>query len=67
MRGPFYLPENIKEGDYIEIGGLGAYSKSIRTNFNGFNDILEIEISDKPLVSMYDEEQDQETKIHNNL
>lgn len=67
MKGPFYLPENIKEGDYIEIGGLGAYSKSIRTNFNGFNDILEIEISDKPLVSMYDEEQDQETKIHNNL
>lgn len=57
MKGPFYLPENIAEGDYIEIGGLGAYSKSLRTNFNGFNDIIEIEVCDAPLVSMYDKEQ----------
>ncbi|MFT6332219.1 MAG: ornithine decarboxylase [Lentimonas sp.] len=55
MRGPFYLPEDICEGDYIEIGGLGAYSKSIRTKFNGFDDFLEIETNDSPLISMYDE------------
>lgn len=56
MKGPFYLPDNIKEGDYIEIGGLGAYSKSIRTDFNGFNDIIQIEVADQPLISMYDDE-----------
>jgi ornithine decarboxylase len=55
MKGPFYLPENISEGDYIEIGQLGAYSRSIRTNFNGFNQNLQIEVSDEPLVSMYQE------------
>jgi ornithine decarboxylase len=55
MKGPFYLPENIAEGDYIEIGGLGAYSKSIRTGFNGFDEILQIEVADLPLVSMYEE------------
>lgn len=53
MKGPFYLPENIAEGDYIEIGQLGAYSRSIRTEFNGFNKNLQIEVSDEPLVSMY--------------
>ncbi len=66
MRGPFYLPENISEGDYIEIGGLGAYSQSIRTKFNGFDDTLQIEACDLPLVSMYEEEKLQASKITNN-
>lgn len=53
MKGPFYLPKNIQAGDYIEIGQLGAYSRSIRTNFNGFNENLLIEVSDEPLISMF--------------
>jgi len=60
MKGPFYLPENISEGDYIEIGQLGAYSRSIRTEFNGFSKNLQIEVSDEPLASMYIENQEQE-------
>lgn len=36
MEGPFLLPENVKIGDWIEVGNLGAYSSGIRTNFNGF-------------------------------
>ena len=36
MKGPFVLPNNIKEGDYIELGQLGAYGITFRTNFNGF-------------------------------
>ena len=53
MNGPFLLPEDIKEGDYIEIGQLGSYSKSIRTNFNGFEKCYTIKTADKPLMSMY--------------
>lgn len=53
MKGPFYLPENIKEGDYIEIGQLGAYSKGLRTNFNGFGEVIQIEVRDEPLKSVY--------------
>jgi ornithine decarboxylase len=53
MKGPFYLPENIAEGDYIEIGQLGAYSKTIRTDFNGFSKNLQFEVQDEPLISMY--------------
>ncbi|MBU6339798.1 MAG: type III PLP-dependent enzyme [Rickettsiales bacterium] len=62
MKGPFYLPEDIAEGDYIEIGQLGAYSRSIRTEFNGFNYNLQIEVSDEPLVSMYKEKQSEKRK-----
>lgn len=36
MEGPFYLPEDIKAGDWIEIGQTGAYSIAMRSNFNGF-------------------------------
>jgi ornithine decarboxylase len=36
MAGPFMLPSDIRTGDWIEIGNLGAYSHSLRTNFNGF-------------------------------
>lgn len=62
MKGPFYLPEDIAEGDYIEIGQLGAYSRSIRTEFNGFNHNIQIEVNDEPLVSMYKEKQENRKK-----
>jgi len=33
----FELPVDIREGDWIEIGQLGAYSNSAATRFNGFS------------------------------
>lgn len=33
---PFYLPESVATGDWIEIGHIGAYSMALRTHFNGF-------------------------------
>ncbi len=36
MEGPFMLPSDMRTGDWIEIKNTGAYSQSIRTNFNGF-------------------------------
>jgi ornithine decarboxylase len=33
---PFFLPETVDTGDWIEIGHIGAYSLSLRTRFNGF-------------------------------
>lgn len=60
MKGPFYLPEDISEGDYIEIGQLGAYSRSMRTQFNGFDENIQIEVLDEPLVSMYQTKENQE-------
>jgi ornithine decarboxylase len=54
MKGPFLLPNNIKENDYIELGQLGAYGLTFRTQFNGFysNEIYEVE--DEPIMSLYD-------------
>ena len=54
MKGPFMLPSNIKTGDYIEIGQLGAYGMSFRTNFNGFYSNQIHEINDKPIMSIYE-------------
>jgi ornithine decarboxylase len=62
MKGPFYLPKDIDEGDYIEIGQMGAYSRSIRTKFNGFENSLLTEISDEPLVSLFANEPTQNKK-----
>ena len=36
MKGPFLLPEFTSEGDYLEIEEMGAYSLSMKNNFNGF-------------------------------
>jgi ornithine decarboxylase len=36
LGAPFVLPENVREGDWIEVGMMGAYSLSMRTQFNGF-------------------------------
>jgi len=33
---PFWLPETVDTGDWIEIGNIGAYSMALRTRFNGF-------------------------------
>tara|TARA_B100000674_G_scaffold489659_1_gene504020 strand:+ start:654 stop:1832 length:1179 start_codon:yes stop_codon:yes gene_type:complete len=55
MKGPFLLPNNIKEGDYIELGQLGAYALTFRTKFNGFYSNQIFEIADKPIISLYDD------------
>ena len=55
MKGPFLLPNNIKEGDYIEVGQLGAYGLTFRTNFNGFYSNEIFEVKDKPIMSLYEE------------
>lgn len=55
MKGPFYLPSMIDEGDYIEIGQLGAYSQSLATQFNGFSHNQNcVWVNDAPLMSMYE-------------
>ena len=54
MKGPFLLPNNIKEGDYIELGQLGAYGLTFRTKFNGFYSDQIFEVNDEPIMSLYD-------------
>ena len=56
MKGPFLLPNNIKEGDYIELGQLGAYGLTFRTEFNGFYSDEIYEVEDSPIMTMYDKE-----------
>ncbi|MDS4010457.1 MAG: type III PLP-dependent enzyme [Defluviicoccus sp.] len=46
MPGPFALPADVREGDWIEIGQLGAYGAALRTAFNGFDRAQLVEVRD---------------------
>ena len=53
MPGPFWLPADIREGDFIEIGMLGAYGVAMATRFNGYGDLDAAIVEDAPMASMY--------------
>ena len=63
MKGPFLLPNNIKENDYIELGQLGAYGLTFRTKFNGFYSDEIYEVEDKPILTMYDKDLSKATMV----
>jgi len=53
MPGPFWLPEDVDEGDFIEIGMLGAYGVAMATKFNGFGEMDSAIAEDAPMASMF--------------
>jgi len=55
MAGPFLLPGDVKAGDYIEIGMLGAYGSAMRTAFNGFGSTETVVVTDEPMATAYGE------------
>src|SRR5262245_46697417 len=57
MPGPFMLPAAIKEGDYIEIGNIGAYGRALAGLFNGYGRYDEVILQDEPMYTMYGAEE----------
>jgi ornithine decarboxylase len=55
LPGPFVLPDCVREGDYIEIGQIGAYGRAMASRFNGFGEYDEVILRDEPMLSMYAE------------
>jgi ornithine decarboxylase len=51
MHGPFLLPADVDEGDWIEVGQLGAYGACMRTAFNGFDRARLVEVAEEALRS----------------
>ena len=41
----------MREGDWIEIGQLGAYGAALRTAFNGFDRARLVEVTDAPMLA----------------
>jgi len=66
MAGPFDLPADIRAGDYIEIGMLGAYGSAMRTAFNGFGSDEIVEVADEPMASLYLDDEG-ETRVASNV
>ncbi|MBN9247180.1 MAG: type III PLP-dependent enzyme, partial [Hyphomicrobium sp.] len=56
MKGPFMLPASVREGDYIEIGNLGAYAHAMATRFNGYGEYTDVILQDEPMYSIYTED-----------
>ncbi|MCH9807602.1 MAG: type III PLP-dependent enzyme [Alphaproteobacteria bacterium] len=54
MPGPFVLPDCIDEGDYIEIGNIGAYGRALAGHFNGYGTYDEVILLDEPQLTMYE-------------
>ncbi|MGA8761021.1 MAG: type III PLP-dependent enzyme [Stellaceae bacterium] len=50
MNGPFRLPADMREGDWIELGQLGAYGGCLASRFNGFGGAQLIEVADPPML-----------------
>ena len=53
LPGPFVLPNSVREGDYIEIGQIGAYGRVFASRFNGFGEYDEVTLRDEPMLTMY--------------
>ena len=53
MKGPFLLPESVREGDYIEVGNIGAYGRALAGQFNGYGRYDEVILLDEPMYTMY--------------
>jgi ornithine decarboxylase len=48
LPGTFSLPEDVREGDWIEIDQVGAYSNALATRFNGFHPETFVQVFDAP-------------------
>ena len=49
------MPDCVREGDYLEIGNIGAYGRAIAGNFNGYGQYDEVILYDAPMYTMYPE------------
>lgn len=67
MAGPFMLPADVNEGDYIEVGLTGAYGAALAGGFNGFGVYEEALLDDAPFTSAYAENADNLSAFGQNL
>lgn len=56
MEGPFYLPEDTRPGDYIELGQLGAYAASMHSAFHSLAWPEVVTVGDDPPIPHREEE-----------
>lgn len=59
MPGPFFIPADTGAGDFIEIGMVGAYGRTMAGHFNGYGSYTEVICEDDPFGSIFlpDEEE----------
>jgi ornithine decarboxylase len=60
MPGPYYLPEDARPGDYLELGQLGAYSGCMTTAFQCIPWPDMVTVSDDPMTPAREDEMPQD-------
>ena len=55
MPGPHWLAADVEDGDWIEVGMMGAYSSALRTDFNGFAESHTVVLDDGVWFAVADE------------
>ncbi len=53
LPGPFELPGDVREGDYVEVGCIGAYGAAMASGFNGFGQADAAIVRDDPWPSIF--------------
>lgn len=51
MPGPHWIRGAVREGDWVEIGRMGAYSSALRTRFNGFGTTTTVTVADAEVLA----------------
>lgn len=51
MPGPHWIRGRVGEGDWVEIGRMGAYSSALRTRFNGFGAMTTVTVGDAEVLA----------------
>ncbi len=66
IKGPFLLPNSISEGDFIELDEMGAYSVTLKNNFNGFSSDPKVFVKKESDYKAEDSNSILYNKIHSN-
>ena len=48
IKGPYRLPADVQEGDWIEFGQTGSYTAALQSGFNGFFSDQTVLLADQP-------------------
>ncbi len=56
MKGPFYLPEDARPGDYVELGQQGAYAGSMHSAFHSLTWPEIVTVADDPPIPKQEHE-----------
>ena len=63
MKGPFFFQTILRKMIILNLGQLGSYGLTFRTQFNGFYSDEIYEVEDNPIMSLYGKDVNKATLV----